>query len=218
MLNKQAGNMYPWVTHTWNAIKGTCPHNCSYCYMHGFDVGELRLDKKTLNDNLGNNKIIFVGSSVDMWAEKVPSDWIEKVLNHCNKYPDNKYLFQSKNPKRYVEFNGKIPKNSILGTTIETNRNYPNIMMNAPMPLLRHSELSMIKGYEKFISIEPIIDFDTNCLIRWIKCIRPSFVSMGADSKGHNLPEPSPEKIKELEEELSKFTEVKEKDNLRRLQ
>lgn len=32
-LNESTGNMYPWLTHTWNTIKGTCPHNCDYCYM-----------------------------------------------------------------------------------------------------------------------------------------------------------------------------------------
>jgi len=25
-LNKQKGNMYGFVTHTWNVIKGKCPH------------------------------------------------------------------------------------------------------------------------------------------------------------------------------------------------
>ena len=41
--------MYPWVTHTWNVIKGKCPHDCSYCYMKRFPQGELRFDEKELN-------------------------------------------------------------------------------------------------------------------------------------------------------------------------
>ena len=32
-LNKQNGNMYPWVTHTWNPLIGECPHRCKYCYV-----------------------------------------------------------------------------------------------------------------------------------------------------------------------------------------
>jgi DNA repair photolyase len=32
-LNPSKGNMYPFVTHTWNPIRGKCPHDCSYCYM-----------------------------------------------------------------------------------------------------------------------------------------------------------------------------------------
>ena len=34
MLNEAKGNMYSWVTHTWNTVKGECPHGCTYCYMH----------------------------------------------------------------------------------------------------------------------------------------------------------------------------------------
>lgn len=52
MLNKQKGNMYPYVKYTWNAIRGKCPYECIYCYMNGKPVGELRLDEKALKDNL----------------------------------------------------------------------------------------------------------------------------------------------------------------------
>lgn len=41
------------------------------------------------------------------------------------------------------------------------------------------------------VSIEPILDFDLNVMIEWIKQLQPKFVSIGADSKRHNLPEPS---------------------------
>ena len=46
MLNKQKGNMYGFVTHTWNVIKGKCPHDCEYCYMKIFPLGELHFDEK----------------------------------------------------------------------------------------------------------------------------------------------------------------------------
>lgn len=46
MLNKSKGNMYPWVTYTWNPIKGKCPHECRYCYMKGYPQPELHLDEK----------------------------------------------------------------------------------------------------------------------------------------------------------------------------
>ena len=47
--------------------------------------------------------------------------------------------------------------------------------------------------------------------------ITPYFVSIGADSSHNNLLEPPAWKIKKLKEELEKFTEVKIKDNLKRL-
>jgi len=67
------------------------------------------------------------------------------------------------------------------------------------------------------VTIEPIMDFDLIELVTIIKNIKPEWVNIGADSKGHNLPEPSKEKINALIEELKKITEVKIKDNLKRL-
>jgi hypothetical protein len=32
-LKKATGNMYSWITHTWNAIRGKCGFNCSYCFV-----------------------------------------------------------------------------------------------------------------------------------------------------------------------------------------
>ncbi len=218
MLNKQKGNMYGWVTHTWNPIRGKCPHDCKYCYMKVFPQGELRLDEKTANDKLGVGNTIFVGSSCDMFAEKVPKEWIKRVLTHCLANPDNTYLLQTKNPKRFLEFynHSWMGNNYIYGTTIETNRVYVSRFGDLPIPMERKQFMVKIKGI-KLVSIEPILDFDLEPLVRMIKEIEPKFVSIGADSKGHNLPEPSPEKVKALIEELKKFTEVKIKPNLKRL-
>jgi hypothetical protein len=47
--------------------------------------------------------------------------------------------------------------------------------------------------------------------------IKPSFVTIGADSKNHNLSEPSREEIMELIKRLRKFTQVRTKPNLGRL-
>jgi len=54
-------------------------------------------------------------------------------------------------------------------------------------------------------------------MVKWIQEIGPDFVSIGADSKGHHLPEPPPDKVDRLVQELSKFTVVKLKNNLKRL-
>ena len=32
MLKKTNGNMYEFITHTWNTVAGKCPHDCKYCY------------------------------------------------------------------------------------------------------------------------------------------------------------------------------------------
>ena len=69
----------------------------------------------------------------------------------------------------------------------------------------------ILKKFEKtYISFEPIMDFDIDKMIGYIKVAEPNFVSIGADSKGHKLPEPSSEKVKELISELKKFTKLYE--------
>ena len=50
-----------------------------------------------------------------------------------------------------------------------------------------------------------------------IKSINPEWVNIGADSKGHKMPEPSKEKVLALIEQLKLFTDVKIKDNLKRI-
>lgn len=32
-LNKSKGNMYEFITDTYNIVKGACDFGCSYCYM-----------------------------------------------------------------------------------------------------------------------------------------------------------------------------------------
>lgn len=214
---KENSNMYQFINATWNPIKGHCPHTCSYCYYQNnprfkSKIGKLRLDEKCLKDNLSQDDIIFVGSSCDMFAKSISSDWIKRILKHCDEYPENTYLFQSKNPMRFIEF--CFPKNSILGATIESNNVY-NISQ-APSVVNRYIAMKHFKD-RKMISIEPILDFDLEILVRWIQEINPEFVSIGADSKGHNLPEPSSSDINSLIKELKLFTEIRVKNNLKRL-
>ena len=76
---------------------------------------------------------------------------------------------------------------------------------------------NLASPYERMVSIEPLMDFDLDEFGVMIKTCKPKFVSIGADSKGHHLPEPPKEKIIELIKELKTFTEVREKPNLRRL-
>ncbi len=218
MMNKQKGNMYPWVTHTWNPIKGKCPHKCSYCYMKRFPQGKLRLDEKCLKDFLGEGNTIFVGSSTDMFCEDICESYICNILDYCKRFPDNEYLFQTKNPMRYYKFVGWFPKNTILGVTLESNKNHGvSLAQDCETRSSWMREFKKYTSFKMFVSIEPIMDFDFVLFHNLIKQIEPSFVSIGADSGNNNLPEPSEEKIKELIEELEKFTQVKIKDNMKRL-
>jgi len=181
--------------------------------MKGFKVGKLRFVKEEMAVNLGEGNFIFVGSSTDGWAYPVPSDWIIDTLGHCRKY-NNRYLFQTKDPARFNMFLDWLPENYTLGTTIETNRDYKRTQ--APTPEARMMAMLSLP-MPKMVSIEPIMDFDPLILVDWIKQIAPEFVSIGADSKGHNLPEPSEIKTHELLERLRGITKVYIKGNLKRL-
>jgi DNA repair photolyase len=220
-LNKTNGNMYPWVTHTWNPLAGQCQHDCHYCYMKRSFLGNLKkykgnvkLNNEELDIDLGSGNTIFVGSATDVFGEWVPDEVIKKILTFCRKFP-NTYLFQSKNPARFKDFIGLLPKNSIIATTLETNRDY-NIS-KAPSPNERYKDFRSVKYNRKMISIEPILDFDLDEFLTWIKNISPEFVSIGADSKNNNLKEPNPDKIKKLIQEIKVNTKVKIKKNLDRV-
>jgi len=218
VLNKSHGNMYPWVTHTWNPIKG-CKHACRYCYVKELETryqydASPRFMEEELRTNLGKGKVIFVGSASDMWGDWMDSFNIEQVLEHCRRF-DNEYVFQSKNPERFLQFLGHFPKRSMFGTTIEADR-YVEQVSEAPDIPCRVEAMKRLGG-KKFVSIEPILQFDLERLVRMIFQIRPSFVTIGADSKYHNLLEPNGEQVRQLIKRLGKFTEVRPKANLRRL-
>ncbi len=216
-------NMYPeYEGKTINFIMGKCPHKCSYCYVNFFKFpllkqkysGKQRLNERAFRRNLGIYKQWFVCSCSDIAT--IPDAWINRILEHLKKFPRNTYLIQSKNPKRLYDFLDKFPKKTILGTTIETNRDYYDFS-KAPKPSARASAISKHCQFKRMVSIEPILDFDLEVMVRWLKYIGPDYVSIGADSKGNNLPEPSPEKVKKLIDELWAFTFVKIKPNLNRL-
>jgi len=218
---KNKSNMYGFVDATWNTVKGECPHGCRYCYMKRFgNQKPIRFDEKELKTDLGEDNFIFVGSSCDMWADEIQQAWIDRTVEHCVDY-QNRYLFQSKNPGRIESYIEWLPKDSVIGTTIESNRVYPE-MGNPPYPSTRAERMAIIRGcgfpHALMITIEPIMDFDIKAMVAWISRIEPEWVNIGANTSSQiKLPEPAPEKLQELIFELEKITKVKIKKNLNRL-
>ena len=220
-LNISKGNMYDFVSHTWNTVKGACEHDCSYCYMKRWGkLNPARFDNKELKTDLGSGNFIFVGSSNDLFAKNIPDEWIKKTLDYCNKF-ENKYLFQTKNPKRVLEYaeHPTIRNKSVICTTLESNTYYPEIMGNSPKPILRASAMFEISnlGIKTYVTIEPIMDFSVDAFVDLISKCRPEQVNIGADTGRHNLPEPSKTKILGLMEHMKKFTTIHNKSNLKRL-
>lgn len=219
-LNISKGDMYDWITHTWNTVKGQCEHDCSYCYMKRWGkLNPVRFDNKELKTDLGSENFIFVGSSCDMFSENIPDEWIRKTLKHCENF-DNKYLFQTKNPAKFLDYIDAcvISDKSVLCTTIETNRFYNDVMKNSPASKFRAFYMNWVSEVIKtYVTIEPIMDFDLSEMVQLIEICKPVQVNIGADSGKNNLPEPSKEKILQLITELEKFTVIAKKRNLTRL-
>ena len=233
-LNKSKGNMYEFITHTWNTIKGECSHDCSYCYMKRWGkLNPVRFDEKELKTDLGSGNFIFVGSSNDMFAENIPFEWIKKTIEHCKKYPDNRYFLQSKNTRRIFELewlikdeifieekhNGHFEKLFSIATTIETNRVYPEYMGNTPVPLDRLLEFKRLglASFDKYITIEPIMDFDLESLVKELKDVMPKQINIGCDTGRNKLVEPDKDKVLKLIDSVQEFTTIHNKSNLKRL-
>lgn len=132
--------MYEFITHTWNPIKGRCYHDCAYCYMKSLVANPkpIHLDESELKGIFQRDQFSFIGSSSDDFASDVPSEWINKVLVFCvqvtfhqTEGQRTRFLIQTKNPERILEFIEHPlfkAQNVVVCTTIETNRHYPEIM------------------------------------------------------------------------------------------
>ncbi|HNX81693.1 MAG TPA: DUF5131 family protein [Candidatus Omnitrophota bacterium] len=120
-------------------------------YPFGFEptFHRYRLDEPGTQKRSRN---IFVCSMADLFGEWVPDSWIEEVFKACEAAPQHRYLFLTKNPKRYGQINGwdhrydygYAKSNWWLGMTITGGSDIIN---------LKH--LPYVKA-NTFISIEPI--------------------------------------------------------------
>lgn len=243
-LKKSVGNMYTWVTHTHSHLRGQCPHGCRYCYAQNHErrfhtgafAGPVRIEENELKvrynapavlqyaRNRGfDQPVIFIEHTNDLFAADVPESMISEILRHCCEYPDTRYVFQTKTPHDVLWFMDEMPTHALIGTTIETNRVDKDIMGKAPTPMERASGMFLIKDkmphVVTFCTIEPIMDFDVEMLAGMIASIQPSFVNIGADSKGHHLPEPPFSKVQDLIAHLEHDgIVVRRKTNLERLE
>ena len=210
--------MFSVVTRTWNPVTG-CPHNCTYCWARKMATTRLRhleryrdgfvsrLNEEEFREKF-NGGFIFVSSMGDLFAYTVPDGWIIRVIEHVKKFPEATFLFLTKNPARYLNFD--FPENAILGATIETDRDeIARRLSRAPLPSARIEAMAKVRG-RKFVSVEPILNF-TDSFPEKIERIGPAMVYVGYDNYNNRLPEPSLERTKKLISELSRFTAVHEK-------
>jgi DNA repair photolyase len=217
-LNKSKGNMFDFITHTWNPIKGACFHDCAYCYMKRWKtLKPAHFDISELKTNLGEGNFIFIGSSIDIFADNIENAWLMNTFTKANWY-DNKYLLQTKNPFNYHGYFDFIyPKKYILSTTIESNR-IMGEMNKSPAPKSRALAMKNLpEEYRRMVTIEPIMYFDLKPMLNLILSFNPEQVNIEADSGNNGLWEPSAKETRRLIEGLEKYTKVILKPNLSRI-
>ncbi|MFZ5559535.1 MAG: DUF5131 family protein [Patescibacteria group bacterium] len=207
MLKVSSDNIASGVaTVTWNPVTG-CNYGCTYCFIprylkpilgpKGFKASfKPRLNEVEFTKEFKEGDFVFVTDLGDMFNDLVPREWILRVLAFIKRFPKTTFSLHSRNPSRFHEFDFSDFPNIYLGTTIETNRNYP--VCSAPEPYFRMLALEAIPHNKKHLSLSPILDFDLDELVSWVERIGPETVEIGVDAYNDNLPEPSWDKVEAL--------------------
>ena len=136
----------PMSRHTNGKNRDVGVHSDIAPYPFGFDP---TFHKYRLNVPQKRNEpqTILVCSTADLFGEWIPDEWIEAVFEACKKAPQHRYLFLTKNSKRYTELanNGKLPQldNMWYGTSI-TGKSMKYFFSYGT--------------YNTFISIEPLLE------------------------------------------------------------
>lgn len=173
----------------WNPGRG-CSHHCygDKCWAClfskrlRFDFFKPELIETRLKQRFGD-VVVFVWSLGDMLCSAVPDEWINEVIHAMDGSPNATFFLETKNPARYRGFIKMLrmtSPNTILSTTIETNRNYQ--VSKAPSVMNRYDTFKELAWPRKHVSIEPIMNFDLPILVEWMKAIKPEIVSVGYDN------------------------------------
>lgn len=114
-------------------------------YPFGFEptLHYYRLDEPKAVKKSARIGVVFMG---DLFGDWVPHDWIEKVLLCVSECSQHTYIFLTKNPKRYREFD--FPKNAWVGTSAENTKNLR----------ARQAQMNFNLAPLRYLSLEPLLE------------------------------------------------------------
>lgn len=218
---------------TWNIFTG-CDFRCDYCSARV--LAETRL-RKTDKYRMGFVPQFHLG---ELRRRFKPGEWVFvaymgdiSFANHLQvfsifdiiaKFPETNFLFCTKKPQIYRDWDYAWnkscpwPSNIYFGTTIEST--WPYTGTRAPNPEDRYLAMSgpLLEDKKRFVSIEPVMDFDLDRMTAWMAEIKPAIIEVGADNYHNDLEEPPLAKLKALLRDLRKICPVVvEKEGLGRL-
>lgn len=90
-------------------------------------------------------KTIFVCSMADMFGDWIPDEWIAKIFDTCKSVEGHRYLFLTKNPRRYMLL-------AASGLLPEDDRFWYGSTATDPTTEVFYSD-----RHHTFVSIEPIL-------------------------------------------------------------
>ena len=136
-----------------NPIKGLCPVACADfdCYArrlyHRYKWDPtIRLDELELgvlsHDSM-SGKMVFIGSTIDLFHSQVDPDWVRQIIKATKSHPNNIYVALTKCPGNLVLYN--FPPNWWVGVSITAGQR---------RDILLHS--AIIQG-KRIISFEPLL-------------------------------------------------------------
>ena len=156
-----------WTEQTWNPIVGCTKISagCKHCYAEvmarrlqamgtpGYENGfALRLIPERLSDPIKRKKptIYFVNSMSDLFHEKVPSDYIGRVMETIAATPQHSYQILTKRAARMARYftSREVPENVWLGVSVENRKH--------GVPRIDH--LRGVKAKIRFLSVEPLLE------------------------------------------------------------
>lgn len=165
-----------WTDATWNPVAGCTIQSagCKNCYamrmaarLEAMGVekykgmtrksgkrtiwtGQIRLDEMALESPKGwtRPRLVFVNSMSDLFHEKVPFSFIERVWGVMRDTPRHTYQILTKRPDRMAELTKslRLLPNVWLGTSVEDRK-----------VLYRLDELRSVSAAVRFVSFEPLI-------------------------------------------------------------
>lgn len=155
-----------WTEETWNPTTGCdkVSAGCKNCYAEvmanrlqamgtpGYENGfDFSIMPERLEQPLKRKKSTkyFVNSMSDLFHEKMPNEFLDKIMGIIDLTPQHVYQILTKREDRMFEYfqNRRVPENIWLGVTVEDKKH------GVP----RIDKLRNINATIKFLSVEPLL-------------------------------------------------------------